>query len=655
MAKNKYRIALVVDFLTSEYSHSLYLNVKKYCDEKDYELLILPIGSLHSIKTPFGYQSAAISSILSSNLVDGIIYSAGSQLHHVSTNELVSHLKAFNPIPVVCIAAQIPGFPSVSIDCEKAYRKIISNMIHEQKCKKFAILGIRSSSAEIKDRRNVIRKVLEEYGISREDYTYFRMSFDYLSVVKELETYTLSNGGKINFDAVICLTDDIAFACTHFLESRGYSVPKDVVVAGFDNQKQSDYNVPSITSVDQNINLQAFKAVQMLTSIYEDEGFEKNVVVDSFPVFRESTAKFPYSAALKMDDNVVVKMDMEKLLYARNVVAEIYLQRARIWKVTQYFSETTFGMTVEQLKNRLNSDLRNFNLQAGAIVLYDSPVEMPIPFDYFNLPHRASLFTGFDDSTGYDSELIPERIKFDPNERILPDGILNFGDNGLVCVALYHNTLQYGYFVFRADDNFDFIVYDFIVRIVASLISSVVSYTQVSKEQNKFRKKFKELDIVANTDELTGLYNRRGLFDFGQTTLKFSKAMNQTGLLIYGDMDGLKKINDNYGHEAGDRAIIAESIILKGNFRSNDIIARIGGDEFVIISPGLTEEAFERIQENIVADCRLWTETNKTQFDLSISLGFVKFPSEKVGYQITPLLSEADSNLYIKKRSRNGI
>ena len=123
-------------------------------------------------------------------------------------------------------------------------------------------------------------------------------------------------------------------------------------------------------------------------------------------------------------------------------------------------------------------------------------------------------------------------------------------------------------------------------------------------------------------------------------------------MVIYCDMDGLKKINDVYGHEAGDRAILAESIILKSNFRSNDIIARIGGDEFAIISPGLTKEALRHIREQIDADCQLWSGGNEQGFSLSISMGYVPYPSTKMGYKITPLMSEADSLMYMEKRSK---
>ena len=122
--------------------------------------------------------------------------------------------------------------------------------------------------------------------------------------------------------------------------------------------------------------------------------------------------------------------------------------------------------------------------------------------------------------------------------------------------------------------------------------------------------------------------------------------------VIYCDMDGLKKINDVYGHEAGDRAILAESIILRSNFRSNDIIARIGGDEFAILSPGLTKDALKHIREQIEADCRIWSEGNEAGFSISISMGCVQYPSKKMGYKITPLLSEADSLMYMEKRSK---
>ncbi|EID86307.1 diguanylate cyclase (GGDEF) domain-containing protein [Treponema sp. JC4] len=652
MARNKFRVALIVDFISIEYSQRLFESVNEVCKEYDYELLVFPIGTLHSVRTAFGYQAVAIASLITKNSIDGIIFSTGVQLHFVTKSEILSYIKGFNPIPVVSVAIDIPGCPSITSDPYYAYKAIIDNLIDVQGCKKLAILGLRSSSSEIRIRRNTVNQILEEKNFPPENYTYFRMSFDYLTILKDLETYAISNDGKIEFDAIIAFNDEMAYAASEFVKRHGLRIPEDVQIVGFDDLEQSKYTNPSITSVNQHIDEHGRRAVKMLKKIFEDEEFERNVVLINSAVFRESTCRLPYPEELENTKYVDIQLDAEKVWNARNLLSGLYMRNAQIQKVINYYSETQFDMSVDQLKSRLNSDLRDFGIKAAAVVVYEAPIEQTIPFDYFNLPHRASLFCGFDESTGYDSEILPERIKFNPNERILPDGIINFSESGTICMSLYHNTLHYGYIVFRIENHDDSFVYDFIIKIVSSLVSSIFSYAEVSSEKNKFHKKFKELDAVANTDELTGLYNRRGLFDFGKTTLQFAKAMNQSGMIIYCDMDGLKKINDTFGHEAGDCAIIAESIILKGNFRSNDIVARIGGDEFVIISPGMKEETFRRIQDAIHEDCRLWTEKNNSKFKLSISMGYVKFPSEKVGYQITPLLSEADANLYVAKRDK---
>ena len=74
-----------------------------------------------------------------------------------------------------------------------------------------------------------------------------------------------------------------------------------------------------------------------------------------------------------------------------------------------------------------------------------------------------------------------------------------------------------------------------------------------------------------------------------------------------------------------------------------------------MICPGLTVEAFERIRQQVNKDCETWSETSKEPFKLSVSMGYVEYPSDKVGYQITPLLSEADSMLYLEKRRKKGL
>ena len=91
---------------------------------------------------------------------------------------------------------------------------------------------------------------------------------------------------------------------------------------------------------------------------------------------------------------------------------------------------------------------------------------------------------------------------------------------------------------------------------------------------------------------------------------------------------------------------------LRSNFRSNDIVGRIGGDEFCIISPNLKEEDFKHIKEKIMNDCTKWTEENKSPYALSISMGYISYPDENIGFNLTQLLADADSSLYVEKRRK---
>ena len=82
-------------------------------------------------------------------------------------------------------------------------------------------------------------------------------------------------------------------------------------------------------------------------------------------------------------------------------------------------------------------------------------------------------------------------------------------------------------------------------------------------------------------DELTGLYNRRGFITLAEQQLKIADRMKTSILLLFGDLDGMKFINDTFGHQEGNQALIDTTNILKDTFRGSDILARVGGDEFL--------------------------------------------------------------------------
>ncbi len=94
----------------------------------------------------------------------------------------------------------------------------------------------------------------------------------------------------------------------------------------------------------------------------------------------------------------------------------------------------------------------------------------------------------------------------------------------------------------------------------------------------------KSLLALSLVDDLTGIYNRRGFSALAQQELKKANRIKRGMLLLFADVDDLKKINDSLGHQEGDLALIETANLLKETFREPDIIARIGGDEFVVLA-----------------------------------------------------------------------
>ena len=164
-------------------------------------------------------------------------------------------------------------------------------------------------------------------------------------------------------------------------------------------------------------------------------------------------------------------------------------------------------------------------------------------------------------------------------------------------------------------------------------------------------KKHEKLYDISVRDELTGLYNRRGFFALSEHLLKTAIRQQKGLFMLYGDLDGLKGINDILGHQKGDWALINIANIMKETFRNSDIIARLGGDEFVVMPIENAGDnigiVLNRLEKAIESD----NAKNKRDYELSFSIGTAYFdPSSPC--TVDELLSQADKSMYEQKRRK---
>ena len=158
-----------------------------------------------------------------------------------------------------------------------------------------------------------------------------------------------------------------------------------------------------------------------------------------------------------------------------------------------------------------------------------------------------------------------------------------------------------------------------------------------------------KLLALSITDQLTGLYNRRGFLTLAEQQLRVSDRTKKGLVLIFADLDGMKKINDTYGHLEGDKALINAAEVLKEVFRESDVIARIGGDEFAVLAIK-TSKAYPNILINRLQhqlDIRNLKKGSLGYF--SMSIGLAEYNPDNPG-TLDDLMSEADTRMYEQKR-----
>jgi diguanylate cyclase (GGDEF)-like protein/PAS domain S-box-containing protein len=169
-------------------------------------------------------------------------------------------------------------------------------------------------------------------------------------------------------------------------------------------------------------------------------------------------------------------------------------------------------------------------------------------------------------------------------------------------------------------------------------------------------RKMMEAEILALsiTDQLTGLYNRRGFLSLAGQQLKLAQRNKSGMLLFFADLDRLKRINDTLGHKEGDKALIETATVFKETFRTSDIIARLGGDEYAALTVGITEAKSELFTARLQSLIDTRNNQENRRYKLSISVGSSYYDPENPCY-LDELMAHADKSMYEQKQNKKNL
>jgi len=176
----------------------------------------------------------------------------------------------------------------------------------------------------------------------------------------------------------------------------------------------------------------------------------------------------------------------------------------------------------------------------------------------------------------------------------------------------------------------------------------------VAMDVTGYERHMEEMERLSVTDDLTGLYNRRGFLRFAEHELKIARRRKSRCALMYFDIDHLKRVNDNGGHGAGDRLLKEAAAMLRREFRETDVIGRLGGDEFAVLAPDVagSEDSLRRRLRGQLST--LTPERGAGPLSLSVGVVACEWNDDT---DLTAMLATADRQLYDEKhhKARQGL
>ena len=229
------------------------------------------------------------------------------------------------------------------------------------------------------------------------------------------------------------------------------------------------------------------------------------------------------------------------------------------------------------------------------------------------------------------------------------------GCNNMAVYSLFSGRFTYGILVCEMTVDNITSMYS------ASLhIGSAMQFIELTKNQRTIRAELELamtalknkndiLNMISEKDELTGLYNRRGFLENAMAMM--NRAKNCYVLCIYADLDHLKQINDQFGHQEGDFAIKKAGEYLQSSLRSTDVIGRIGGDEYAAVAVVKNDHMAVEICDRILLSSKAFNQSSEKPYYVEVSIGYVLYKwSEDL--ELNQMLSAADLMLYESKAKR---
>lgn len=605
------KICAFVGDMYRDYSKGIILTLQKCAIERGYQVDVFGNCSVPNLNPLFLSGLKSSLTLPDYNQYDGVIVCADT-LHHGGMNkDLLETLRSVT-IPVVNIRSEEEGLHCIVPDNHRCMYEITKHVLN--KCNTDDI-GFVTGIPDLKDsydRLQGFQDAMAEAGRKVHDGLIFHGNY-WINQGPETADFFIKEDGTLP-RAIICSNDYMALALMDELMKRGYEIPKDTWITGFDNIGSAAAHDPGLTTTEIRSDVLATAAVDALEKlisgqIRKDENFL--ITVPGQLILRESSAdKIP-------DPNA------KPILHDNDSMQEAFYDRNRTFVLLSSDFEDAFKPE-ESTHIALNT-LQSLNIFKESFLVRNG--------------ENTRFLSGY---CTPDKSLMP--LTEFPYTVLLPENKQNSEPRLCIFLPIHYKSEVFGYGAFVLDPATE----DFVNEKLEFLMYLLGQTRNRMSLFEKFSQASSIMDLYVK-DALTGLLNRRGFEK--NITGYFHKGVTVDHSIAVAsiDMDGLKWINDNLGHAAGDEALKGIANCLQSVLKPGEIAARMGGDEFEAVLILDTPARLGHFIRNFRKAIEKANAESRADYTLSASVGTCEVTEWDT---LMECMNKADKIMYIDKKQK---
>lgn len=591
------------------------------------------LGRIGEKNTEFSECELDIIDHVDLDVFDGIIYDGEGYNVESMAEKVINKLRGAK-CPVVSISGHVDGFYNIDFEDASGMRKLVEHFTDVHGHTRIGFMSGFLTHPDARLRLEVFRSVMREKGLPEDGAGIFEGDF-WFHKGEEAADFFLSRPERPQ--SVVCANDYMAISLISALKRRGIKVPDDIAVSGFDGTIEGRQFIPHLTTATREREDIAEKAISLLVSLDKNTDTDTELYVSPRTIFDQSCGCriVDYETeARNLDD---IYNDVRLFGYCLNDAEAAMLKLNKVEKL-------------DELEDAFRKCATNFGdysafflfLQTDRKGRLSCSCDFDEPSDNFRpviwIDEKGTYVKP--DETGQTSGFIPYTADTET-------------PHFYYIMSSYCAEKMFGYALIemKSDDIFSDFYNIFLLNLSVTLerLWKNDNINQLYEQQKALYEKQMEL---STHDELTGILNRRGFNEYSKAAIKRLRGRTAVCTMVI-DMDGLKHINDVYGHSEGDFAIKMTAHIITECCKSGEIAGRAGGDEFYIYVSDYTREKLDSFSRELVRLCDEYNGRHDKPYRIEMSFGAYLCETDNSG-SIEDFLKISDTNMYEQKMSKHG-